>query len=247
VDLITKYVIGRSGIVGLQFHRDNFSFGFSYDFPVFVSNEGNTGAFEAGLEWRRLIDPRKKKNSAAKRKPAATKPVTRTAAVKTPADTVASSGKSNAKVPAPTATTNTLSDRLRQKQDSIRAEAQAGNIQHEPLVLEKATLHFNFEFNSVALDDKASEYLDGLAKALQDNPELRIRLVGHTDNVGSEKFNQKLSVYRAEALKEFLVQRGVPADRIAAEGRGMKEALNDNRTDEDRAKNRRVELTILYE
>ncbi len=49
IDLITKYVVGRSGIVGIQFHQEKFSFGVSYDFPVFYTNAGNLGALEIGL------------------------------------------------------------------------------------------------------------------------------------------------------------------------------------------------------
>ena len=88
-------------------------------------------------------------------------------------------------------------------------------------------------------------YLDDLAKALKDNPELQIKLVGHTDNIGSEKFNLKLSQYRAQTMKDYLVSKGVAAARISVEGKGMKEPLNDNSTDAKRALNRRVELTII--
>ena len=140
---------------------------------------------------------------------------------------------------------NEMSVRLKQKQDSVRASAEVGNIQHEPLVLEKATLDFNFEFNSSDVNQKTARYLEDLAKALNDNPELQIKLVGHTDNIGSEKFNLKLSQYRAQTMKDYLVGKGVDASRISTEGMGMKEPLNDNSTDEERALNRRVELTIL--
>ena len=140
---------------------------------------------------------------------------------------------------------NDLSVRLKQKQDSVRASADVGNIQHEPLVLERATLDFNFDFNSAAVNQKTAVYLDDLAKALNDNPELQIKLVGHTDNIGSEKFNLKLSQYRAQTMKDYLVSKGVAAARISVEGKGMKEPLNDNSTDVKRALNRRVELTII--
>ena len=80
-----------------------------------------------------------------------------------------------------------------------------------------------------------------------DNPELKIKLVRHTDNVGSEKFNQRLSINRAQTLKDYLIEKGVDTERIAADGKGMKEPLNKNETEEDKAKNREVELTILYD
>ena len=252
VDFITKYVFGRSGILGFQFHTEVFSVGFSYDFPVLTRNVANTGAFELGLAFRKLVTRSKKNKSTTKdgkpvqnqagktqpgKKLGATVGVKKPTPVKTSTDSskVKSTGKDD------------LSARLKQKQDSIITQANAGHVSHEPLVLEKATLHFNFEFNSTTLDENATEYLDGLAKALIDNPELKIKLIGHTDNVGSEKFNLKLSTHRAQTLKDYLVEKGVNGTRISAEGKGMSEPLNGNQTEEDRAKNRRVELTILYE
>jgi len=247
IDLITKYVIGRSGIIGLQFHKENFSIGVSYDFPIIVTNVANTGAFEVGLEFRKLVLPKtkkarqqqlKKQQEQAKKKPVQNNQAK--AVVKKPS-AVADSSQVQ-----PTVVKEDMSSRLKQKQDSVVANANAGNIQHEPLVLEKATLHFNFEFNSAVLDEAATSYLNDLAKALIDNPELKINLAGHTDNIGSEKFNLKLSAYRAQTLKDYLTSRGVDEKRIKADGKGMSEPLNNNQTPEDRAKNRRVELTILY-
>jgi type IX secretion system PorP/SprF family membrane protein len=250
VDLITKYVLGRSGIVGLQFHRENFSVGLSYDFPVLTRNVANTGALELGLAFRKLIlrnkndrrtidkDGKPVQNQVGK--PQAGKKLGATVGVKKPNParpvTDSSKVKSSPK--------EDLSTRLKQKQDSVITQANAGHVSHEPLVLEKATLHFNFEFNSTTLDENATEYLDGLAKALIDNPELKIKLIGHTDNVGSEKFNLRLSIHRAKTLKDYLVEKGVDSGRIDAEGKGMTEPLNKNETEQDRSKNRRVELTI---
>jgi outer membrane protein OmpA-like peptidoglycan-associated protein len=65
--------------------------------------------------------------------------------------------------------------------------------------------------------------------------------------VGSAKFNERLSLYRANSIKEYLAEQGIDPSRIQAEGKGLAEPLNNNRTDADRAKNRRVELLILYE
>ena len=248
VDVITKYVIGRSGIIGLQFHQEKFSIGISYDFPLFVTNVANTSAFEVGLEFRKLVLPKgkkarqqqlKKNQTLAKRNPITNYKVKSIVKIPVP---VKDSLKLN-----PIPDKEDLSSRLKQKQDSITASANAGNIVHEPLILEKATLHFNFEFNSAVLDEEATAYLKDLAKALIDNPELKIKLIGHTDNVGSEKFNLKLSAYRALTLKDYLVGNGVDEKRITSDGKGMSEPLNNNQTPEDRSKNRRVELTILYE
>lgn len=250
VDFIGKYVFGRSGIFGFQYHNEVFSLGFTYDFPMGSHNVANTGAFEIGLALRKLVAKRKgnekdpKAAQAQKGQNPQGKKLGATVGVKRPPTPKPAADTSKVK---PTAKKDDMSARLKQKQDSVITAANAGNLKHEPLVLEKATLHFNFEFNSTTLDEDATAYLEELAKALIDNPELKIRLVGHTDNVGSDKFNQRLSIHRAQTLKDYLVEQGVEGERITAEGKGMKEPLNKNETEDDRAKNRRVELTILYD
>ena len=69
--------------------------------------------------------------------------------------------------------------------------------------------------------------------------------VGHTDSVGSDVYNQRLSIARSEAVKRFLVSRGVEANRVYTEGKGEKQPVADNRTSEGRAKNRRVEVEVV--
>jgi outer membrane protein OmpA-like peptidoglycan-associated protein len=136
---------------------------------------------------------------------------------------------------------------LRMKRDSVIAEARAGRVSQEPFVIEKTILHFNFEFNSTSLDEASTRYLDDLSAALAENSHMKISLIGHTDNVGSAPFNMRLSVVRANALRDYLIKKGVDPSRIVAEGKGLTEPLNDNKTEGDRALNRRVELTVFYQ
>ncbi|MBQ9705267.1 MAG: OmpA family protein, partial [Paludibacteraceae bacterium] len=75
-------------------------------------------------------------------------------------------------------------------------------------------------------------------------PEVKIRIIGHTDAVGSEESNQRLSEGRAAAVRADLMARGVDASRIEAEGRGETEPVADNDTEEGRSRNRRVEFVI---
>jgi outer membrane protein OmpA-like peptidoglycan-associated protein len=252
IDFLTKYVLGRSGILGIQLHRENFSVGFSYDFPVIRQNPGNQNAFEIALQLRTLVDQRLRKKANPKMKPAQAQKQT----IKKPVDKkpavakntgVAKSKTRLDSASVPVKPKPDLKTTLQHKQDSARAVAEAGKILHQPLVIEKVTLHFNFEFNSSDLDGESLQYLNDLSAALRENNHLRIKLTGHTDNVGSAKFNERLSLYRANTIKDHLIKKGIEPGRILTEGKGLTEPLNRNRTEEEMAKNRRVELVIFYE
>ncbi|MEP6734641.1 MAG: PorP/SprF family type IX secretion system membrane protein [Chryseolinea sp.] len=247
VDFLAKYAFGRSGILGFQYHNDKFAFGLSYDAPVFVRNVANTGTIEVGFTMKRLVrkEVKNKEDNLDDKKshvPSGRK-LGASVGVKKPATTKVQSNADSSKL----ITRQQMNDRLKQKQDSLAAIARAGAVVHEPLILEKATLYFNFQFNSAALDAGSETYLEDLSKALLDNPGLKIRLEGHTDNVGSEKFNVRLSLERAKAVKTYLISKGVDAVRIEVEGKGMSEPLNSNQNEQEKAKNRRVELEILYD
>ena len=69
--------------------------------------------------------------------------------------------------------------------------------------------------------------------------------VGHTDSVGSDAYNQKLSVKRADAVKAYLVSKGIEKNRVYTEGKGEKQPVADNKTSAGRSKNRRVEIEVV--
>lgn len=96
---------------------------------------------------------------------------------------------------------------------------------------------------AVILDNSYPE-LSRLAELLLDNPNLHIRVEGHTDNVGQAAELQTLSEQRAKAIKDFLVAKGVSAGRIETVGFGARQPVNENNSEESRAKNRRVEIRI---
>jgi OOP family OmpA-OmpF porin len=102
-----------------------------------------------------------------------------------------------------------------------------------------------FDFDKAVLKPEARAKLDDLvSKTSGINLEVIIA-VGHTDSVGSDAYNQKLSVRRAEAIKAYLVSKGIEKNRVYTEGKGEKQPVADNRTSEGRAKNRRVEIEVV--
>lgn len=107
--------------------------------------------------------------------------------------------------------------------------------------------HLYFATNEVTILPESDNTLDELALFLAENPTLRIRVIGHTDNVGSDRDNQVLSEGRANSVKNALVERGVAAERIETAGMGRTQPIATNDTEEGRAKNRRVEYTIISE
>lgn len=109
----------------------------------------------------------------------------------------------------------------------------------------KVVLHnLLFATNKTVILPESEQALNELYTFLHDNPSLTIRITGHTDDVGSERSNQILSEGRAEAVRNEIVKRGIDPGRIEAEGKGETEPIADNQTEEGRAKNRRVEITI---
>ena len=102
-----------------------------------------------------------------------------------------------------------------------------------------------FDFDKSVLKAEGKAKLDDLVGKVKGiNLEVVIA-VGHTDSVGSDAYNQKLSVKRAEAVKAYLVSKGIEKNRVYTEGKGEKQAVADNKTAAGRAKNRRVEIEVV--
>jgi OOP family OmpA-OmpF porin len=104
------------------------------------------------------------------------------------------------------------------------------------------TLYVNFDTNKSTIKAESNKTLDDAAAVLKAAPTLAVVVAGHTDNVGTPEANQKLSEDRAKSVMAALVQRGIAADRLTAKGFGQTSPIADNRTEDGRAKNRRVEL-----
>jgi len=114
-------------------------------------------------------------------------------------------------------------------------------------VAEKVTLAADvlFDFDKSVLKNEGKNKLDDLASKVKAiNLEVVIA-IGHTDSIGSDAYNQKLSVRRAESVKAYMVSKGVEPNRIYTEGKGEKQPVASNKTKDGRAKNRRVEIEVI--
>lgn len=131
----------------------------------------------------------------------------------------------------------TVSERQEMKQE-ISVNELADKLTKEGFV----TLYVNFDTGKSTIKPDSAKTLDDAAAALKAAGDLRVEVGGHTDNVGAPEANQRLSQERAQAVMAALVERGIKADRMTAKGYGQTSPIADNRTEDGRARNRRVEL-----
>lgn len=113
-------------------------------------------------------------------------------------------------------------------------------------IMSQAVEDVKFKTASDVLTDSSKGILDEVANAMKNNDSYKLRIEGHTDNVGSDDYNMTLSQKRADAVKKYLVDQGVASDRIVAEGFGESNPLTTNETPEGRAKNRRVNFMVVH-
>ena len=116
-----------------------------------------------------------------------------------------------------------------------------------PAVASKVTFAADafFDFDKSVLKPEGKAKLDDLVSKIKGINLEVIIAVGHTDSVGSDSYNQRLSVRRSEAVKAYLVSKGIEKNRVYTEGKGEKQPVADNKTAEGRAKNRRVEIEVV--
>ena len=105
--------------------------------------------------------------------------------------------------------------------------------------------NIQFEYNSSALTEDSESGIQMLLEFLQRNPDLKVELAGHTDNVGSDSYNLKLSSERAEVVRQALVDKGIDATRLTAKGYGATRPLVPNDSEEHQSVNRRTEMIII--
>ncbi|MEZ5083180.1 MAG: OmpA family protein [Bacteroidales bacterium] len=134
---------------------------------------------------------------------------------------------------------------------NIPDDAEAKKIKKD-ILLKKAEVgvkivlnNIFFDFNKATLRPESVAELDRLVKLMNDTPNLKIELSGHTDNVGTASVNQNLSEDRAKAVVDYLVEKGVAQDRLEYKGYGFTQPVATNDTPEGRQQNRRTEFKIM--
>ena len=103
-----------------------------------------------------------------------------------------------------------------------------------------------FETNSAQLLERSKQLLDDVAREMTEHPEVkRIQIEGHTDNVASKRYNMKLSQDRVKSVREYLISKGIDGKRLTTKAFGETRPIASNKTEEGRAKNRRVDFKVL--
>lgn len=113
-------------------------------------------------------------------------------------------------------------------------------IKEQPVVLE----NLMFVFGTAEIIPESTKTLDRLLSIMQNRSELKIHVTGHTDNIGTEAYNKRLSLDRAEAVCLYLIKHGIDKQRMTFSGEGADKPIDTNDTEEGRQRNRRVEITI---
>jgi OOP family OmpA-OmpF porin len=115
-------------------------------------------------------------------------------------------------------------------------------------VIDRLTLHVNFDFNKSVVRKADDAELQKAVEFVKKYPGYQVSIEGHTDSIGTDKYNQALSERRAAAVKAYLVKQGVVDNqKITSVGYGESKPIADNKTDKGRFENRRVEILILSE
>jgi OOP family OmpA-OmpF porin len=118
----------------------------------------------------------------------------------------------------------------------------------KPVIIEKGrqTLDVKFDFDKLTIKKGYHKDINSLVSVMKQYPDLNVVIEGHTDSVGTAAYNKKLSQKRANAVKKYMAENGMDANRIKAKGFGMDKPIASNKTKEGRQKNRRVEAAVDY-
>lgn len=127
--------------------------------------------------------------------------------------------------------------------DVTRIKDADGNVLFKAVVQNELL----FAFDSFELSEDAKGMLDKLIPVIEDVPGTKLKIIGHTDNIGGKSYNDNLSLNRAKSVASYLSAGGIDRNNIIEQGKGFSQPVADNTTEQGRAKNRRVEIFINNE
>ncbi len=127
--------------------------------------------------------------------------------------------------------------------DVTRIKDADGNVLFKAVVQNELL----FAFDSFELSEDAKGMLDKLIPVIEDVPGTKLKIIGHTDNIGGKSYNDNLSLNRAKSVASYLSAGGIDRNSIIEQGKGFSQPVADNTTEQGRAKNRRVEIFINNE
>lgn len=130
--------------------------------------------------------------------------------------------------------------KINNEKSNISENYDTGN--YKPL---KLTARIHFDLNKATIKRSYLPYLNVIIRYLKAHPELKIKIIGYTDNIGSKKYNDRLAYKRALAIKNYLVNHGINSSRIVIVGKGKTNYLVENNTEIDRFTNRRAEFFVM--
>ena len=221
--LYLRYLHFRGIQVGLEWENELFAIASSYELPM-TEDVAQNGAFEIGLRLKKQVKARnKRRRGRIRRLPPGARRST------SEEDELTIIG-----------TPDSLTAKDIPDTDLV---SPIGEVDTSKVYI----IHIEFEFASTKpiLSRETRSFIEQLAAKLRNDPDLAITIIGHTDNVGTHLFNQQLSEKRASAVYNLLIMRGVSFSQMGYSGKGERQPLVDNTTEQDRAKNRRVEIRFI--
>jgi outer membrane protein OmpA-like peptidoglycan-associated protein len=138
-------------------------------------------------------------------------------------------------------------DEEKDSQDEITVKTEAGVITYLPHELEDLTYNFQFDFDDYNLNQEDEQYIKEMTEIIRQNKKVKVKLTGHTDNIGTDEYNMELAFERAKKIGIILLKNGVPKRKIKLVSKGESEPISTNDTSEGRAKNRRVQMQLVYD
>ncbi len=219
-DLIVGYGFNKDASLALILNQPGFSAGFAVNFPVSGESQYLDNATQMGITISKSLW-----------KPSPQKVIIESA---------------------PPRRTFDFEQKRETPQPQVAAQSEIEKIKAQLEVLDdvrslqfELSKDFSFDFGKANLSEDSAPFIQELYELLSDNPDFKLKIIGHTDDVGKKQTNYELSVQRAQAVADELIAKGISSEQITVIGRGDTEPVAENQTEQGRAKNRRVTFQIL--